>query len=69
MTLEEAVALVYPAMGKIFHGLIFVERVRHLIGRDLLYSDSALREMRRIKKRGDGNFRCINRDLSIYEKL
>jgi len=68
ITVQQAVRIVYNDMPARFHGIIFVERVRSMIGRPMCFDGTIFRKLRELKKLDGINYRIIDREISLYEK-
>lgn len=69
LSVYDATLQVYDTMPAIFHGIIFMEKVRFLLGRPMCMDGTIFRRLRELKKDGKLNYRVKDSELSIYEKL
>ena len=65
----DAVRLEYEAMDKIFHAIIFVMKVRVRLGRPGCMDGTIMRRLRELRSSGEINYKVINSEFAIYEKI
>jgi PII-like signaling protein len=60
---------VYPTLATEFHGSSLIRYIKNRIGNHAIYGDSILRYMRELKAEGKINFKCLNKEKSLYLKI
>lgn len=69
ITVRQAVEQVFTDMPETFHAVIFCERVRMKTRRQFLMDGTILRRLREARAdKADYQYRCINHDVSLYQK-
>ena len=70
MTTKEAVLTVWQSMktGK-FTGISFIKEVKELLNKPLIYDDTVMRNLRRLRTDNKLNYKVDNIKKSIYNKL
>jgi hypothetical protein len=69
LTVAEAVKIAYDNSPNIFHSVIFIMDVRRLLNRPSCMDGTILRRLRELRADGTINYRILNANLSIYEKI
>jgi hypothetical protein len=69
ISVQQAVRIIYNDMPTRFHGIIFVEKVRSMTGRQTCFDGTIMRKLRELKKLDGVNYRIVDREISLYEKL
>lgn len=69
LSVREATKRVYDESPTIFHSVVFLLKVRQLLGRPACMDSSILRRLRELREDGELNYRIKNCELSIYEKI
>ena len=65
----KATKLAYDNSPKTIHVIIFVMNVRIILGRPACMDGTILRKLRQLRENGEINYRCIDSEKGIYEKL
>ena len=69
ITVLDAVRIEYEAMNKTFHAIIFVMKVRVRLGRPGCMDGTIMRRLRELRANGEINYKVINSEFAIYEKI
>jgi hypothetical protein len=65
----DAVRMEYEASGETFHAIIFVMNVRIRLGRPGCMDGTIMRRLRELRSSGEINYKVINSEFAIYEKI
>jgi hypothetical protein len=65
----DAVRMEYEASGETFHAIIFVMNVRIRLGRPGCMDGTIMRRLRELRSSGEINYKVINSEYAIYEKI
>ncbi len=67
--IRDAVKIAYKEMPPVFDGIYFADRVREIVSRERMYSETVFRMLRSLRQVGAIHYKCIGeKRLSQYEK-